>query len=56
MGPIFKSESGNHYILTVSDYFSKWVVHVATLNSAFATPKAYAVGVANALFKANINA
>ena len=45
IGPISPvSKSGNKYILTVSDYFSKWVC-------AFPLPSKEAVGVANTLFK-----
>ena len=37
---------GNHYILTISDYFTKWV-------EAVATPDKGAVQVASLLFKVN---
>ena len=48
VGPISpSSESGNRYILTLSDYFSKWV-------EAVALPTKQAPGVANALFKVYI--
>ena len=43
-----ESESGNLYILTVSDYFSKWVKAVPLLSK-------HAVGVAHALFKVSKN-
>ena len=48
MGPILESKSGNLYILTVSDYFSKWV-------EAVPLPSKHAVGVAHALFKVSKN-
>ena len=45
IGPILpESNSGNKYILTISDYFSKWV-------SAVALPTKEAPGVVNELFK-----
>ena len=47
IGPINPSSSkGNRYILTISDYFSKFV-------EAVALPTKNADGVANALFKVN---
>ena len=42
VGPLVKSKSENQYILTVCDYFSKWVE---------AVPSKHAIGVANALYK-----
>ena len=48
MGPILESKSGNLYILTVCDYFSKWV-------EAVPLPSKHAVGVAHALFKVSKN-
>ena len=47
MGPILESKSGNLYILTVSDYLSKWVEAVPL--------PSHAVGVAHALFKVSNN-
>ena len=45
VGPITPtSSSGNRYILTVSDYFTKWT-------EAVALPSKHAQGVAEALFK-----
>lgn len=45
VGPITPtSSSGNRYILTVSDYFTKWA-------EAVALPSKHAQGVAEALFK-----
>ena len=44
VGPITTSEMNNRYILTVSDYFSKWV-------EAVPLPTKCASGVANMLFK-----
>ena len=45
MGPISPpSFSGNRYILTMSDYFSKWV-------EAVALPSKEAAGVSNVLYK-----
>ena len=45
VGPISPiSRAGNRYILTISDYFTKWA-------SAFALPSKEAHGVANVLFK-----
>ena len=48
MGPILESKSGNLYILTVCDYFSKWVEAVPLLSK-------HADGVAHALFKVSKN-
>ena len=48
MGPILESKSGNLYILTVSDYFSKWV-------EAVPLPSKHAVGVAHALFNCKVS-
>ena len=45
VGPV--SRSGNKYILTVSDYFSKWVC-------AFPLPSKEVPGVASMLFKVSI--
>ena len=47
VGPLTTSDSGNHYILTLSDYCSKWV-------EAVPLPTKHASGVAHALFKVNI--
>ena len=48
IGPISPiSKSGNRYILTVSDYFTKWVV-------AIALPTKEAFGVADELYKVHI--
>ena len=47
VGPITTSDSGNCYILTRSDYCSKWVEDVPI-------PTKHASGVAPALFKVNI--
>ncbi len=45
VGPITPiSEDGSRYILTISDYFTKWV-------EAIPTPTKCASGVAHALFK-----
>ena len=45
VGPISPvSRAGNRYILTISDYFTKWA-------SAFALPSKEAHGVADVLFK-----
>ena len=48
VGPILELKSGNLYILTVSDYFSKWV-------EAVPLPSKHAVGVAHTLFKVSKN-
>ena len=42
------AEDGAQYVLTISDYFTKWV-------EAFPTPNKCASGVANALFKVHIS-
>ena len=44
IGPVTQSANGNHFILTVSDYFTKWV-------EAVALPSKCACGIANSLFK-----
>ena len=44
IGPLTPSAHGCRYILTVSDYFTKFV-------QAFAMESKHATGVANALFK-----
>ena len=44
IGPVTTSDSGNRYILTLSDYCSKWVEAVPTQTK-------HASGVAHALFK-----
>ena len=45
VGPISPpSDSGNRYILALSDYFTKWV-------EAIPLPSKEAPGIANALFK-----
>ena len=45
IGPLSPiAEDGAQYVLTISDYFTKWV-------EAFPTPNKCASGVANALFK-----
>lgn len=47
IGPLSpKADDGNQYILTVSDYFSKWV-------EAIPTPDKSASTVADVLFKVN---
>ena len=47
IGPISsKAEDGKKYILTVSDYFTKWVEAISTINNN-------AVTVSTALFKAS---
>ena len=48
MGSILELKSGNLYILTVSDYFSKCV-------EAVPLPSKHAVRVAHALFKVSKN-
>ena len=49
VGPISPpSHQGNKYILTISDYFTKFV-------EAIPMPNKYASGVANALFKVRLN-
>ena len=47
VGPVTTSDSGNRYILTLSDYCSKWV-------EAVPMPSKHASGVAHALFKVNV--
>lgn len=44
VGPLPLATDGSQYLLTISDYFSKWV-------EAVATPNKEAVTVAEALFK-----
>ena len=44
VGPVTQSANGNRFILTVSDYFTKWVEVVAL-------PSKCASGIANSLFK-----
>ena len=48
VGPLPASTQGSRYILTVSDYFTKFV-------QAFATETKHACGVADALFKVLCN-
>lgn len=48
IGPITpRSQQGNRYILTISDYFTKFV-------DAIALPDKEAISVASALFKVNV--
>lgn len=47
VGPITTSDSGKRYILTLSDYCSKWV-------EAVPMPTKHASGVAQALFNVNV--
>ncbi len=47
IGPIHPiSKNGNRFILTLSDYFTKWV-------EAIALPSKCAIGVARSLFQVN---
>ena len=48
VGPLKSSANGNHYILTISDYCTKWV-------EAIPTPTKHACVVAHALFKVGNN-
>lgn len=48
VGPVTESTNGNCYILTVSDYFTKWV-------EAVALPTKCASGIANSLFKVSLS-
>ena len=47
VGPVTTLDSGNRYILTLSDYCSKWV-------EAVSMPSKHASGVLHALFKVNV--
>ena len=48
IGPLSpQADDGSHYILTVSDYFTKWVEAVPTADKT-------ASGVAASLFKVNV--
>ena len=47
VGPITESINGNHYILTVCDYCTKWI-------EAIPTPTKHATEVTNALFKVSV--
>ena len=48
IGPLIpEAEDGSHYILTLSDYFTKWVEAVPTADKT-------ASGVAASLFKMNV--